>query len=499
MTKYILGIDSGTTSVRSFVIDEAGTVLGMGQQELTQHYPRAGWIEHDPKQILASQLEVMRAALRGAGVSPADIATAGITNQRETALVWEKSTGEPIYNAIVWASRQTVDVVEKWVDAGIGELIEEVTGLIPDAYYSASKIRWILDHVAGAQERAERGELLAGTIDAWLMWNMTGGRDFVTDVSNGARTMMMNLKTLDWDDELLGHYGIPRDMLPRILPSDAHFGDLEASFGAPIPITGVLGDQQAGLFGQAAFEVGQCKMTYGTAGVLNINCGSEPQRIPGLTPSVGWTVQGNTAYEIEGVLFAQGKTMQWLRDDLQLIHAAPDSEWYAGQVKSTDGVYLVPAFTGLSAPTWDPYARAAIIGISNATTRLHIIRAAVESMVYQTRDMVEAATVGGDVEIPELRVDGGAVKNNLLLQMQADILGIPVIRPKNHEATIYGAMLLAGLSAGVYGSLQDLSNMWAVDRVFEPEMSRDEADGLYAGWVAARELTKGWTKKLPQH
>lgn len=499
MTKYILGIDSGTTSVRSFVIDEAGAVVGFGQQELTQHYPRAGWIEHDPKQILASQLEVMRTALRSAQLTPADIAAAGITNQRETALVWEKSTGEPIYNAIVWASRQTVDVVEKWVADGIGGLIEERTGLIPDAYYSASKIRWILDHVAGSQERAERGELLAGTIDTWLMWNMTGGHSFVTDVSNGSRTMMMNLKTLDWDDELLGHYGIPRSMLAEILPSDAHFGDLEASFGAPIPIGSDLGDQQAGLFGQAAFEQGQCKMTYGTAGVLNINCGTEPQRIPGLTPSVGWTVQGKTSYEIEGVLFAQGKTMQWLRDDLQLIHAAPDSEWYAGQVKSTDGVYLVPAFTGLSAPTWDPYARAAIIGISNATTRLHIIRAAVESMVYQTRDMVEAATSDTGVSIPELRVDGGAVKNNLLLQMQADILGIPVIRPKNHEATIYGAMLLAGLSNGVYSSLDDLSNMWAVERVFEPEMSRDEADGLYAGWVAARELTKGWTKKLPQH
>ena len=277
MTKYILGIDSGTTSVRSFVIDEAGAVVGFGQQELTQHYPRAGWIEHDPKQILASQLEVMRAALRSAQLTPADIAAAGITNQRETALVWEKSTGEPIYNAIVWASRQTVDVVEKWVADGIGGLIEERTGLIPDAYYSASKIRWILDHVAGSQERAERGELLAGTIDTWLMWNMTGGHSFVTDVSNGSRTMMMNLKTLDWDDELLGHYGIPRSMLAEILPSDAHFGDLEASFGAPIPIGSDLGDQQAGLFGQAAFEQGQCKMTYGTAGVLNINCGTEPQ------------------------------------------------------------------------------------------------------------------------------------------------------------------------------------------------------------------------------
>lgn len=498
MTNYILGIDSGTTSVRSFVIDQTGEVKGFGQAEITQHYPRPGWIEHDPKQILGTQLEVMRAALRDAAVQPDQISAAGITNQRETAVVWDKSTGEPIYNAVVWSSRQTVPVIEKWVGDGIGELIEERTGLIPDAYYSASKIRWILDHISGAQQRAERGELLAGTIDTWLIWNLTDGKSFVTDVSNGSRTMMMNLKTLDWDEELLGHYGIPRQMLARIVPSDANFGDLEPTFGASIPIGSDLGDQQAGLFGQAAFEQGQCKMTYGTAGVLNINCGDQPQRIAGLTPSVGWTVQGKTAYEIEGVLFAQGKTMQWLRDDLQLIHAAPDSEWYAGQVKSTDGVYLVPAFTGLSAPTWDPYARAAIIGISNATTRLHIIRAAVESMVYQTRDMVEAATADGTVTIPELRIDGGAVKNNLLCQLQADILGVPVIRPKNHEATIYGAMLLAGLSTGIYSSLDELQGMWAVERVFEPQMSRDEADGLYSGWLAARELTKGWTKKLPQ-
>lgn len=499
MTRYILGIDSGTTSVRSFAIDEAATVIGFGQAEITQIYPRPGWIEHDPKQILSTQLEVMRAALRDAGVQPDEISAAGITNQRETAVVWDKSTGEPIYNAVVWSSRQTVPVIEQWVEQGIGDLIEERTGLIPDAYYSASKIRWILDHIAGAQERAEKGELLAGTIDTWLIWNFTNGKSFVTDVSNGSRTMMMNLKTLDWDEELLGHYNIPRHMLAQIVPSDANFGDLEPTFGAPIPIGSDLGDQQAGLFGQAAFEQGQCKMTYGTAGVLNINCGQSPQRIAGLTPSVGWTVQGTTAYEIEGVLFAQGKTMQWLRDDLQLIHAAPDSEWYAGQVKSTDGVYLVPAFTGLSAPTWDPYARAAIIGISNATTRLHIIRAAVESMVYQTRDMVEAATADGSITIPELRIDGGAVKNNLLCQMQADILGIPVIRPKNHEATIFGAMLLAGLSTGIYSSLDELQGMWAVERVFEPQISRDEADGLYSGWVAARELTKGWTKKLPQN
>lgn len=496
MVKYILGIDEGTTSARAFIMDEDTKVHGFGQAELTQIYPRPGWIEHDPMQILNTQLEVIRAALRDADISPDQLSGAGLTNQRETGIVWEKDTGRPIYNAIVWASRHSVDIVQGWVDDGLGDLIQERTGLIPDAYYTASKIRWILDQVPGAQGRAERGELLAGTVDTWLIWNLTGRKSFVTDYSNASRTMMMNLETLQWDDELLGHYGIPKRMLAEIVPSDSNFGDLEATFGTPVPIGSDLGDQQAGLFGQAAFKEGQVKMTYGTAGVLNINCGSTPQRITGLTPSLAWGVQGKIAYEIEGVLFAMGKTMQWLRDDLQLIHAAPDSEWYAGQVSSTEGVYLIPAFTGLSAPTWDPYARAALIGMSNATNRLHIIRAAVESMVYQTRDVVDAALAGSSLTIPELRVDGGAVKNNLLCQLQADILGIPVIRPKNAEATIFGAMLMAGLSTGVYSNLEEIESKWAVDRVFEPQMSRDEADSMYAGWTEARELTKGWTNKI---
>lgn len=497
MSKYILGIDEGTTSARAFIIDEETNVKGFGQAELRQIYPRPGWIEHDPMQILNLQLEVIRAALRDAGITPDQLSGVGLTNQRETGIVWEKETGRPIYNAIVWASRHSVDVVQDWVDKGIGNLIQERTGLIPDAYYTASKIRWILDQVPGAQGRAERGELLAGTVDTWLIWNLTGRKSFLTDYSNASRTMMMSLETLQWDDELLGHYGIPKQMLPEIVPSDANFGTIEATFGAAVPIGSNLGDQQAGLFGQAAFKKGQVKMTYGTAGVLNINCGESPQRIEGLTPSAAWGVQGKAVYEIEGVLFAMGKTMQWLRDDLQLIHAAPDSEWYAGQVSDTEGVYLIPAFTGLAAPAWDPYARAALIGMSNATNRLHVIRAAVESMVYQTRDVVEAALQGSsELRIPELRVDGGAVKNNLLCQLQSDILGIPVIRPKNAEATIFGAMLLAGLSTGVYSSLEELESKWVVDRVFEPQMSRDEADAKYAGWRAARELTKGWAKKI---
>jgi glycerol kinase len=499
MATYIMGIDEGTTGARTFIMNEACEMVGMGAAELTQHYPRPGWIEHDPQEILSVQLETMRAALRDANLQPTDIAAVALTNQRETAVVWEKSTGQPIYNAIVWASRQSVPVIEDWVNAGLGEKIEERTGLIPDAYYSASKIRWILDHVPGAQERAERGELLAGTIDTWLIWNLTGREAFVTDYSNGSRTMMLNLNDVAWDEELLEAYNIPRGMLAEVVPSDTVVGDISATFGVNAPIGGNLGDQQAGLFGQTCFKPGQVKMTYGTAGVLNINLGSEPRRIPGLTPSLAWGVQGETTYEIEGVLFAVGKTMQWLRDDLKLIHAAPDSEWYAGQVPSTEGVYLVPAFTGLSAPTWDPYARAAIIGMSNATTRLHVIRAAVESMVYQTRDVVDAALKGSDIEIPELRVDGGAVKNNFLCQLQADMLQIPVVRPVIQEATVFGTMLMTGLANGIWGSLDELAGLWQQDRVFEPKMSRDEADSLYAGWLEARELTRGWTKKVGQN
>ncbi|WP_378147094.1 FGGY family carbohydrate kinase [Cnuibacter sp. UC19_7] len=496
MTQYILGIDEGTTSARAFVIDEDTNVLGFGQAELTQIYPRPGWLEHDPMQILNTQLEVMRAAIRQAGITPDQLSAVGLTNQRESGMVWEKDTGRPIFNLIVWASRHSDEIVQEWVDSGFGELIKERTGLVPDAFYAASKIRWILDHVEGAQERAERGELLAGTVDTWLIWNLTGRQSFVTEPSNASQTMMMNLDTCDWDDDLLREMRIPRQMLAEILPSDAHFGTIEATFGAAVPITSNLGDQQAGLFGQAAYKQGQVKMTYGTAGVLNINNGPTPFRPEGLTPSAAWNIQGKLAYETEGVVYAMGKTMQWLRDDLQLIHAAPDSEWYAGQVSSTEGVYLVPAFTGLAAPTWDPTARAVLVGMSNATNRLHIIRAAVESMVYQTRDLVDAAVQGSAFEIPELRVDGGAVKNNLLCQLQADTLGIPVIRPKNAEATIFGAMLLAGLSAGVYKSLDEVEAKYQVDRVFEPQISRDQADALYAGWTTARDMTRGWTRKI---
>jgi glycerol kinase len=493
---YVMGIDEGTTSARTLIFDGEGQIVAETARELTQKYPHPGWVEHDPTEIIEAQLETMRHTLEKAGVSPQDIRTIGLTNQRETAMVWEKESGRPIYNAIVWASRQSADVVERWAAAGLGEEVRKKTGLIMDAYYSASKIAWILDRVEGARGRAERGELLAGTIDAWLMWNLTGRERFVTDYSNAARTMMFNIHELRWDEELCKGFDIPISILPEVLPSDAHFGTVGQVFGAEVPIQGVLGDQQAGLFGQACYEKGLAKMTFGTAGVFVLNTGSEPVVLDGLTASTAWGVNGEVTYEIEGVIYASGKTMQWLRDDLKIIHSAPDSEWYSGQVPDTQGVYLVPAFTGLAAPEWDMYARAAIVGMSSSTNRLHIIRAGLESMAYQTRDVVDRLLASGEVGLSELRVDGGAAKNSILCQFQADILGIPVIRPKNTEATVTGAAYLAGLSSGLWKDLDEVASLWQEERVFEPRMSEERREQIYAGWREAVKLTRGWAKKV---
>lgn len=494
---YVLGIDEGTTGARTLIFDGEGEIVAEAARELTQQYPHTGWVEHDPTEIIEAQLDTIRRALAQAKLSPGDIRTIGLTNQRETAMVWEKESGRPIYNAIVWASRQTVDVVERWAAAGLGEAVRKKTGLIMDAYYSASKIAWILERVEGARERAERGELLAGTIDAWLMWNLTGRERFVTDYSNASRTMMFNIHELRWDEELCEGFGIPISMLPEVLPSDAEFGTVGQVFGAEVPLQGVLGDQQAGLFGQACYEKGLAKMTFGTSGVFALNTGAEPLPLEGLTASVAWGAQGRVSYEIEGVFYASGKTMQWLRDDLQILYAAPDSEWYSGQVPDTQGVYLVPAFSGLAAPEWDMYARAAIVGMSSSTSRLHIIRAGLESMAYQTKDVVDALLASGEMKLTELRVDGGAAKNATLCQFQADILGIPVTRPKNTEAAVTGAAYLAGLSSGLWKDLAEVALLWKEERVFEPQMSEGRREQLYAGWREAVELTRGWAKKVP--
>lgn len=496
MTKYILGIDAGTTSARTLILDQDCNILSIAQKEITQHYPSPGWVEHDPNELISTQLETMRAALRDANLHPKDLFAVSLTNQRETAMIWDKKTGEPIHNAIVWSSRQTQPIIERWEEAGLSEKVRQKTGLILDAYYSASKIRWILEHVPGAIERAEAGELMAGTVDTWLIWHLTGKKKFVTDYTNAARTMMFNVNTLEWDQELLDAYGIPKQLLSEVLPCDSQFGTIEESFGYSVPIASNLGDQQAGLFGQACFNEGMAKMTYGTSGVFCMNAGQAPMLVGGVTTSACWSYQGKTNHDIEGVVYSMGKTMQWLRDDLKIIQHAADSEWYGGQVSTTHGVYLVPAFTGFAAPHWDPYARACIVGMSNATNRLHIIRAAVESMVYQTRDLVDAVTASGELKVPSLRVDGGAVGNNMLCQLQSDILGIPVIRPAVAEATALGAAFMAGLTTGLYSGFDDLSKLWKSDRVFEPNMSEDERNTRYYGWAEACKLASGWNKRV---
>ncbi len=494
---YVMGIDEGTTGARTLIFDEEGRIVAEAARELTQQYPHAGWVEHDPTEIIEAQLETIRRALSKAKLSPGDIRTIGLTNQRETAMVWEKESGRPIYNAIVWASRQTVDVVERWAAAGLAEEVRKKTGLIMDAYYSASKIAWILERVEGARERAERGELLAGTIDAWLMWNLTGRKRFVTDYSNASRTMMFNIHELKWDEALCEGFGIPIPILPEVVPSDADFGTVGHVLDAEVPIQGVLGDQQAGLFGQACYQKGLAKMTFGTAGVFTLNSGEKPLILQGLTASPAWGVKGEVSYEIEGVFYASGKTMQWLRDDLKIIHSAPDSEWYSGQVPDTQGVYLVPAFTGLAAPNWDMYARASIVGMSSNTNRLHVIRAGLESMAYQTKDVVDLVLASSDeIEMTELRVDGGAAKNEILCQFQADILGIPVTRPKNTEAAVTGAAYLAGLTGGIWKDLDEVASLWQEERVFEPRMSEERREHLYAGWREAVDLTRGWAKRV---
>jgi glycerol kinase len=492
---YILGLDEGTTGARTLIFDAKGEIVGQAAREFTQIYPRPGWVEHNPLEILDVQLETLQQALKVENIGLDQVRAIGITNQRETAVVWDRGTGKPIYNAIVWMSRQTADVVEGWAEQGYNDEILQKTGLISDAYFSASKIVWILDHVEGARERAERGELAAGTIDSWLIWHLTGGRH-VTEPSNASRTMLYNIHENRWDEELCGKLGVPLEVLPEVLPSDGEFGSAEAKLGVDVPIRGNLGDQQAGLFGQACFTPGQAKNTYGTAGVFCMNSGDEAMIKDGLITSNAWKVREQAAYELEGVVYASGSTIQWLRDGAKMIHFAADSEWYASMAEDTGGVYLVPAFTGLCAPYWDMYARGLIIGITRGTDRTHIIRAGLEAMAYQTKDIVEAVVADGSIQLPELRIDGGAVRNNMLCQFQADILGVPVVRPKVTEATVTGVCYVAGLATGLWSGLDEVAGLWQAERVFEPQMSDDKRQSLYHGWKAAVELSLGWAKKV---
>jgi glycerol kinase len=498
MAKYILSLDQGTTSSRAILFDHDGAIVSVAQQEFPQIYPAPGLVEHDPEAIWSSQLTVAQEALKKVQASAADIAALGITNQRETALVWDKTTGQPVYNAIVWQSRLTVPICDALTAKGFDKEIRARTGLVTDAYFSGTKVKWILDNVAGAREKAERGELLFGNVDTFLMWRLSKGRVHVTDYSNASRTLLFNIYNGQWDDVILKELNIPRSMLPTVMPSSAIYGETDPEFfGGPIKMAGDAGDQQAATFGQACYEVGMAKNTYGTGCFMLMNTGSKG--VPsqnGLLTTLGWGLNDpqhpDITYALEGSIFVTGAAVQWLRDGLKAIKNSVDVEALAATEPDNGGVYLVPAFVGLGAPYWDPYARGTIIGLTRGSTIGHVARATLESMCYQTRDVLEAMTADSGVQVKALRVDGGAVVNNLLMQFQADILGVAVQRPKVAETTALGAAYLAGLAVGFWQSTEEVAEHWAVDRTFEPHMSADQRDALYASWKRAVERSRNW-------
>ena len=491
---YILALDQGTTSSRAIVFAADGSIQSVAQKEFTQLFPRAGWVEHDPQEIWASQIGVAIEALGRARLSARDIAAVGITNQRETTVVWDRDTGEPIHNAIVWQDRRTAEFCERLKADGAGPLVQEKTGLLIDAYFSASKIRWILDNVAGARDRARAGRLAFGTIDTWLIWKLTGGREHVTDVSNASRTMLFNIHSLAWDDQLLTLFDVPASMLPTVRASSVVYGETSTSLGlGQVPIAGVAGDQQAALFGQMCLEPGMSKNTYGTGCFLLQNIGTTPTTSRNqLVTTIAWQVNGRTEYALEGSVFIGGAVVQWVRDGLGLIRAAADIEPLALSVPDNGGVYLVPAFAGLGAPHWDPFARGALLGITRGTSAGHIARAALESIAFQVADLLDAMAADCGIAATELRVDGGASANNTLMQIQADLLGVPVVRPAVTETTALGAAYLAGLGVGFWKSTDELTGQWQVDRRFEPQMPREAARALRQRWTAAVERAKSW-------
>ena len=498
MARYVLALDQGTTSSRAIVFDHDGSIVSVAQQEFPQIYPSPGLVEHDPEAIWSSQLAVAQEALKKAGASASDIAALGITNQRETAIVWEKATGKPVFNAIVWQSRLTVPICDELKAKGFDKEIRDRTGLVTDAYFSGTKVKWILDNVPGVREKAERGEVLFGNVDTFLMWRLSKGRVHVTDPSNASRTLMYNIYQGDWDNVILKELGVPRAMLPQVMPSSAVYGETDPEFfGGPIKMAGDAGDQQAATFGQACYEVGMAKNTYGTGCFMLMNTGNKG--VPsqnGLLTTLGWRIDDQPlVYCLEGSIFITGAAVQWLRDSLGVIKQSVDVEALANSVPDNGGVYLVPAFVGLGAPYWDSYARGTIVGLTRGSTAGHIARATLESMCYQTRDVLEAMTADSGISVKTLRVDGGAVVNNLLMQFQADILGVPVQRPKVAETTALGAAYLAGLAVGFWGSEQEVAEHWAVDRTFEPQMSADQRDALYANWKRAVERSRDWARQ----
>ena len=497
MAKYIMALDSGTTSNRCILFDAAGKIQAMAQKEFTQIFPKPGWVEHDADEIFATQLEVARQAVQNAGISASNIAAIGITNQRETTIVWDKDTGRPVYNAIVWQCRRTADYCEQLTKEGWVDSIRQKTGLVIDPYFSGTKIRWILQNVPGAREKAEKGDLLFGTVETWLIWKLTGGRVHVTDYSNASRTMLFNINTLSWDAEILELMGIPACMLPTAVPSSEIYGYTDASFfGAPVAIAGAAGDQQSALFGQACFTPGESKCTYGTGAFLLMNTGTSPILSKnGLVTTIAWGLNGEVTYALEGSIFVAGAAIQWLRAELRFLESAGDSEYMAKKVAAPNGCYIVPAFTGLGAPHWDAYARGTIVGLTRGVNKYHIIRATLDSIAYQTADVLKAMEADADMPLGKLKVDGGASANNYLLQAQADISRSTVVRPRCVETTAMGAAYLAGLAVGYWKDLDDIRKNWAVDREFAPGISKEETERKVKGWKKAVACARFWAEE----
>ena len=497
MAKYVMALDAGTTSNRCILFNEKGEMCSVAQKEFTQYFPKPGWVEHNANEIWSSQLSVAVEAMAQIGANAEDIAAIGITNQRETTIVWDKMTGEPVYNAIVWQCRRTSEYCDSLKEKGLTDKFREKTGLVIDAYFSGTKLKWILDNVPGVRERAEKGELLFGTVETWLIWKLTKGSVHVTDYSNASRTMLFNINTLQWDDEILAELNIPKCMLPEAKPSSCVYGESDpVFFGGPIKIAGAAGDQQSALFGQTCFNPGEAKNTYGTGCFMLMNTGEKPVfSKKGLVTTIAWGLDGKVNYALEGSIFVAGASIQWLRDEMRLIDSSPDSEYMAKKVKDTNGCYVVPAFTGLGAPHWDQYARGTIVGITRGVNKYHIIRATLESLAYQTNDVLQAMQADSGIQLEALKVDGGASANNLLMQIQSDIIQAPVHRPKCVETTAMGAAYLAGLAVGYWANKEDVIKNWAIDCVFAPEIEPEERDKKVKGWNKAVKYSFGWAKE----
>ena len=496
MAKFVMALDAGTTSNRCILFNEKGEMCSVAQKEFTQYVPKPGWVEHDAIEIWLTQYAVAAEALAKLNATAADIAAIGITNQRETTIVWDKNTGEPVYHAIVWQDRRTAEYCDSLVAKGLKESFRAKTGLVIDPYFSGTKIRWILENVEGARDRAEKGELLFGTVETWLIWKLTGGKVHVTDYSNASRTMLYNIIDLKWDEEILKELNIPACMLPEVRPSSCVYGETtEDLFGGSIPISGAAGDQQSALFGQTCFNPGEAKNTYGTGCFMLMNTGEKPVFSKnGLVTTIAWGLDGKVEYALEGSIFVAGSAIQWLRDQLRLVDSAPDSEYFAKKVKDTNGCYVVPAFTGLGAPHWDPYARGAILGLTRGVNKYHVIRATLDSLCYQVNDVLQAMKADSGIELAALKVDGGASANDLLMQIQSDIIQAPVHRPVCVETTAMGAAYLAGLAVGYWTSKEDVIRNWSIDKVFNPEISEEDRNKRVAGWNKAVRCVYGWAK-----